>query len=70
MAEEKKKPISPYTRLDRKYKETIVRLVGMLIQRHLMPSAEADYILEPLGEKAGRAYPGMAFFDEKGKRLT
>jgi len=65
-----RKIITPYTRMDRKFKETIVRLVGMLMQRHLMPGAEANYILEPLGEKAGRAYPGMAFFDEEGKRIT
>jgi hypothetical protein len=66
----KKKPISPYTRLDRKYKETITRLIGMMIQRHQMPKADADYILEPLGEKAAAAYTGMVFYDEEGNRAS
>lgn len=65
----KKKPISPYTRMDRKYKEAIIRLVGILMQRKLLPQIDANYILEPLGEKAGIAYPGMAFFDEEGRRI-
>lgn len=70
MAEEKKRPISPYTRLDRKYKETLVRLVGILRQRHSLSPVDSDYILEPLGEKAGRAHPGVTFFDAEGKRIS
>ncbi len=68
--DKKKKTISPYTRLDRKYKEAIIRFVGMMMRRHQLTSEGANYILEPLGEKAKLAFPGMAFFDEKGKRLT
>jgi len=67
--DKRKQTISPYTQMDRKYKETITRLVGMLIQRHLMPTADADYILEPLGEKATTAYPGMVFYNERGERI-
>jgi len=64
------KPISPYVRMDRKFKETFVRLIGMMMQRHLLTQQDADYILEPLGEKAQHAYPGMAIFDKKGERIT
>jgi hypothetical protein len=52
------------------YKETILRLIGMLQQRHLMTSQDAEYILEPLGEKPGKAYFGMIFFNEKGERIN
>jgi hypothetical protein len=42
----------------------------MMIQRHQMPKADADYILEPLGEKAAAAYTGMVFYDEEGNRAS
>lgn len=51
-------------------RETLLRLVGVLQQRHQLPKVDADYILEPLGEKASPAYPGMAFFDAKGNRVN
>ena len=51
------------------YKEMLIRLVGMLQQRHLLTGQDAEYILEPLGEKPQRAYPGMVFFNEKGERI-
>ena len=65
----KKKIISPYTRMDRKFKETICRLVGILVQRHSLPKSDADYILQPLGVKAGKATSGMTIFNEEGKRI-
>ena len=61
--EKEKDPFIPY-------KEMILRLIGMLQQRHLLTSQDAEYILESLGEKPQKAYFGMRFFNEKGERIS
>lgn len=66
----KKKPISPYVRMDRKFKEVLVRLIGILMRRKGIQKVEADYILEPLKMEAELSAPGMSFFNEKGKRIN
>ena len=67
---DKKKKIPPLTRLHFKQKEAWLRLIGILMQRNLLPKADADYILEPLGEEAKASPRGLVYFDEEGKRIA
>lgn len=68
--QKKEKPVGPYVRMDTKFKEVFVRLVGILMRRKGLLKSEADYVLEPLGEEAGMSGIGITFFNEKGKRIS